>query len=460
MSRAHQIVADLAASLGWPDPPLERLEVEETPTALATRLPIADMATAANALVGLAAAHIHELHGGPSQTVHVDRRHASLSMTASAYLTVDGEKAVNWDPLTGYFRAADGWVYLHCQFAHLRDRLLKTFDLPDEPEAVVAGLAALPAQEIEDRAAEAGVCAIMRRDRATWAAHPHAAVLAALPVLQLSRDGEALASPRRQVSAAPLSGIKVLDLSRVIAGPMIGRTLAEHGAEVLRIASPNLPYFDSLVINTGFGKRSAHIDLETAEGRAALTDLVQDADIVIDGYRPGALAGKDFGPEALRALNPNLIYITLSAFGETGPWGGRRGFDTYVQCATGLSADGPDGPTRLPCQPLDYLTGYLGAATAMVALTRRTREGGGWRGELSLARMAIWIWEMADRLGEDPGAPEANPARDEIAELLDEMDSAFGRLSALRPAVTLSETPPRWRTPPAPLGTHPARWSH
>ncbi|MEO1494255.1 MAG: CoA transferase [Pseudomonadota bacterium] len=462
-STAHEIAGRLAAEHGWTDPPLDWLAVAGTPSALATDLPIADMATAAQGLVGLSAAALHARRGGPEQTVTVDRRAASMSMTASAYLLVNGERATAWDPLTGYFAAADGWVYLHCQFAHLRDRLLAAFGLPNDPDTVRAALAGMPAQKIEDVAAAAGVCAIMRRDRATWQAHPHGRHLAGLPVLQLGRQGCVTDAPYAQrpvgcVRDAPLSGVRVLDLSRVIAGPMIGRTLAEHGADVLRIAGPELPFFEGLVINTGFGKRAAHIDLTSDAGREAFASLVRDADVVIDGYRPGALARRGFGPESLRALQPDLIYLTLSAFGETGPWGGRPGFDTYVQGATGLSQDGPDGPTRLPCQPLDYLTGYLGAATIMTALRRRLDEGGGWHAELSLARMAMWIWQEADRHGRDPDAPAANPDIRDVDELRWEMASEFGVLSALAPAVHLSETPPRWRTPPVPLGTHAPEW--
>ena len=459
----QEIAGRLAQDLGWEDAPVDRISVEMTPTGLATWMPIADMAAGAQGLVGLASAAIHEARGGPMQDVFVDRWAASLSMTASQYLTVDGEKPVGWDPLTGYFPTADGWVYLHCQFPHLRDRLLEAFGLPNDPEVVKAALARMPAQEVEDRAAEAGVCAIMRRDRATWDAHPQAAELAKQPVVKLERigagDGPG-ARPQRNGGAgeAPLSGMRVLDLSRVIAGPMMGRTLAEHGAEVLRIGAPHLPFFEGLVINTGFGKRAAYCDLREAEGRDALSVLIRDADVLIDGYRPGALAGHGFGLDDLQKLNPELVYLTLSAFGETGPWGGRRGYDTYVQGATGLSQDGPAGPVRLPCQPLDYLSGYLGAASAMVALRCRHVEGGFWRAELALARTAMWVWEMTDLLPPEVDPPVANPALSDVETIAVEMDSEFGHLRAMRPVVSLSETPPRWRSAPVRLGSSAPVW--
>ncbi len=423
-------------------------------------MPIADMAAGAQGLVGLASAELHRARGGPAQRVSVDRWAASLSMTASQYLTVNGSKPVGWDPLTGYFATADGWVYLHCQFPHLRDRLLEAFGWPNDAEVVKAALAVMPSQEIEDRAAEAGVCAIARRDRTTWETHPQAKVLAKQPVVKVDRLAGAPSGLVRnlETGAAPLEGIRVLDLSRVIAGPMIGRTLAEHGAEVLRVGAEHLPSFEGLVINTGFGKRAAYCDLREPSGREALNALIRDADILTDGYRPGALAGHGFGQETLQMVNPNLIYVTLSAFGETGPWGGRRGYDTYVQCATGLSQDGPDGPTRLPCQPLDYLSGYLGAASAMVALRRRMTEGGFWRVEVALARTAMWVWEMTDLLGPEANPPFANPTLEEAASVLLDMESEFGQLRAMRPAVSLSVTPPYWRSAPKPLGSGVAVW--
>lgn len=457
----EKITARLATDLHWPDAPIDQIDVDMTPTGLATWMPIADIAAGAQGLVGLASAALHQSRGGAEQRVHIDRWAASLSMTASQYLTVDGEKTVGWDPLTGYFRTADGWVYLHCQFPHLRDRLLQAFGWPNDAAIVKVALAEMPGQLVEDRAATAGVCAIMRRDRATWEAHPQARELAKQPVVKLERFG-GFKGPRGGLKGAsgtaPLDGIRVLDLSRVIAGPMIGRTLAEHGCEVLRIGAEHLPSFDGLVINTGFGKRAAFCDLREPAGRETLAGLIREADVLIDGYRPGALAGYGFGLDQLQQMNPELVYVTLSAFGETGPWGGRRGYDTYVQCATGLSQDGPDGPTRLPCQPLDYLSGYLGAAAAMVALHRRMSEGGFWRAELALARTAMWLWEMTDLLPHETHPPAANPSLEDVAPIMTEMQSSFGRLRAMRPAVTLSKTPPHWQNAPMPLGSSAAQW--
>lgn len=454
----QKIGRGLTETLGWPDAPWDRVEMAATPTALATWMPIADMAVAAQGLIGMAAAALHRARGGPDQRIGVDRYEASLSMTPSAYLTVDGRRAVEWDPLTGYFQAADGWVYLHTAFPHLRAGLLAAFGLPEDKEAVADGLSRLTAQEIEDRAAAAGVCAIRRRNRVEWDAHPHAAVLRETPVIGLARtDGPR--GRRLAKGAAPLDGVRVLDLSRVIAGPTIGRCLAEHGAEVLRVGADHLPSIESLVIDTGHGKRTAFADLRAGADRAAFAELVRTADVLVDGYRPGALDALGFSADAVQRLNPGLVHVTLSAFGADGPWGGRRGYDTYVQAATGLTQDGPDGPGRLPCQPLDYLTGYFGAAAAMVALRRRMTEGGGWRAELALARTAMWVWEQTDRLPAEAAPPDANPALDAVGDLRIEVPSAFGRVSSLRPALRLSETPAFWRHAPRRLGSDRLAWA-
>lgn len=452
----ERIARSLAGPLGWSALPWSEVDVSATPTALATPMPIADMAVAVQALVGLAAAALHSARGGVNQRVGIDRFEASLSTTPAAYLRIDGQRAGDWDPLTGYFAASDGWVYLHTAFPHLRHGLLAEFNLPEDKSAVSAGLALLPAQEIEDRAARSGVCAIKLRSRAEWTAHPQSEALRSVPVVGLNRVSDAPPRPMT-VGDAPLSDVRVLDLSRVIAGPTMGRVLAEHGADVLRIGADGLPSLPELVIETGHGKRAAHLDLKTDAGRAGLLGLVREADILIDGFRPGALAALGLGSTDLQIVRPDLIHIDLSAFGGEGPWGGRRGYDTYVQAATGLAQMTNDGPVRLPCQPLDYFSGYLGAAAAMVAVRRRMIEGGGWRSQLALARTAMWIWDQSDCLPDEAEPPKSNPA--DPAELRWEVDSAFGRVSSLRPAVRLSETPAKWRLPPVALGTHDPVWA-
>jgi crotonobetainyl-CoA:carnitine CoA-transferase CaiB-like acyl-CoA transferase len=253
----------------------------------------------------------------------------------------------------------------------------------------------------------------------------------------------------------------VLELTRVIAGPVCGRTLAAHGADVLLVTSPTLPSIPTLVVDTGRGKLSASLDVRAPGGRDALAALVRDADVFLQGYRPGAVGGLGFAPSDTARLSPGIVHVSLSAYGADGPWGTRRGFDSLVQTASGFNhaeaeAAGAAGtPKPLPVQALDHGSGYLLAFGALAALQRQMREGGSWHVEVSLARTGQWIRSLG-RVAD--GLACAAPTRDGIADLLEETASGFGTLSAVRHAARLSHTRARWARPAVPLGTHPARW--
>jgi crotonobetainyl-CoA:carnitine CoA-transferase CaiB-like acyl-CoA transferase len=247
----------------------------------------------------------------------------------------------------------------------------------------------------------------------------------------------------------PLDGVRVLDLTRVIAGPVCGRVLTSLGADVLCVRAQHLPTIPFLDLDTGFGKRLRLLDLRDADQRAAFLDLVRSADVLVQSYRPGALARLGLGPAELAAVRPGLVYVSVSAYGTTGPWAVRRGFDSLVQLATGLASDGmraagAGGPVSLPAQVLDHATGWLAAAGAISALTRRGREGGSWHVRLSLARTARWLDGMG-RL--DPPAGPAGPEPD-VSDLRSEMPSPAGLLSYIRPPGTIGGWMPRWDSPP------------
>ena len=458
-SPIERCLTSLFACADWPVASRDRLAVVPSSTLIASPLPVADLATAAIGAVGLAALEIDRQRTGRAQTVTVDRAAASLATASSDYLRVEPGGGKRWDPVTGYHRAGDGeWVYLHGNFPHLRDGLLELFGAPEGGEALARALTKLPGQEIEDRAAERGLCAVLRRDRADWEAHPQARAVCTLPVVRIERIGNAPPEPLPP-GENPLSGLRVLDVTRVIAGPMAGRTLTELGATVMRIAAPHLPFIEPLVIDTGFGKLSAHLDLNGAADRSRMEMLVRGADVFIDSYRPGALAARGLGPADLARLRPGIVSVSVSAFSSAGPWAGRRGYDTLVQAAAGFSTLEGDGPPmRQPCQPLDYLSGYLAAFGAMRALLLRAEEGRSWHVEVSLARTAQWIRDMQDAIGPEPAPPAANPDCASVSSLLGDWDTAFGRVSALRPAYALSETPPRRDRPPVPLGTDSPAW--
>jgi crotonobetainyl-CoA:carnitine CoA-transferase CaiB-like acyl-CoA transferase len=450
----------ILASIQWEGAPLDQLTLANGPDVLPTSIPIEDMASAALGAVGLAVEALWEERGGTPQTVTVNRSAAGLSMESADYLRVDGQTIDRWDPVTGFYPTLnDSWVYLHGNFPHLRDGLLDLFQVPNDRDAVARAISQWDPAALETEAIARGLCASLVRNRETWAGHGHRDAVASLPLIEIEKIGDAPPQPLPP-SARPLDGIRMLDLSRVIAGPMAGRTFVEHGATVMRVASPKLPAIESLVINTGIGKRSCFVDLTKSDDVETLRSLIGQADVFLDGYRPGALEGKGFGAAQLAALRPGIISVSLDSWSRRGPWRLRRGYDSLVQAATGLAmADSSDKPKRLPCQPLDYLTGYFAAIGAAIAILRRSREGGSWRVVVSLARTAEWMWEMTDLLGRKTVIPPASLPDSEAGDYKQSMDSLFGQLSVLKPALSMPQTPPGWSSPPVPLGTHEAAWT-
>jgi crotonobetainyl-CoA:carnitine CoA-transferase CaiB-like acyl-CoA transferase len=392
--------------------------------------------------------------------VEVDARAAAALFRSERYLRVAGMTPPRlWDDVSGFYRAGDGrWIQLHCNFPHHREGVLRVLGCGGARAEVEARVASWKAAELEDVLAAAGLCAGMVRSPGEWRAHPQAQAVSALPLLEVLRMGDAPAEPLAPAER-PLAGVRVLDLTRVIAGPVCGRTLAEHGADVLHITAAHLPRFDHLVVDTGWGKLSAQLDLRQASDRERLAALVREADVFCQSYRPGALDARGFSPPALAAARPGIICVTVSAYGHEGPWRDRRGFDSLVQSVSGIAyeggrAAGQEGPQHLPAQALDHATGQLAAFGAMVALARRAREGGSYLVRVSLAQTGRWI----DALGRVDGRGQADPTLADIADLLETVDTPFGRARRVRPAAWLSETPARWLRPSVPLGTHEPAW--
>ena len=415
------------------------------------------------AATGLAAALIHQRRGGAAQRVAVDMRDVAIEFRSEHWLSIAGRPAgARWDAIAGLYQCGDGrWVRLHTNFPHHRDGVLRLLgNVAHDRAAVAAALSTWRAANFEAAAAEAGLVVTMARSLAEWDASPQGQAASSLPAVLIEKIGDAPRMPLPPAAARPLAGVRVLDLTRVIAGPVAGRTLAAHGADVLHISAAHLPSFDELVMDTGRGKRSAALDLRAANDRARLRDLAASADIFLQGYRPGAIAGHGFAPEALAALNPGIICVSLSAYGHLGPWAARRGFDSLVQNANGMNdaealAAREDKPRPLPCQALDHASGYLLAFGAMAALLRRAEEGGSWLVRVSLAGTGEWIKRLG-RLEGGLTAPGLTPA--EIDAALEESDSGFGRMRATRHAARLQATPTRWDLPAMPLGSHAPVW--
>ena len=459
----EQILSDLWTTAGGAPEALSRVTLSGEEPALASSFRVGAAAQAAIAAAALAAAEIHRQRGGPAQTVAVDMRHAAVEFRSERYMRVAGKPPASpWDKIAGVYTTGDGrYVRLHTNFPHHRDGLLKLLAASYDREAVQAALSKWQGEKLETAAAEAGLVATMMRSRAEWAAHPQGQAVAQLPVLEISRIGEAPARPLPRAGDRPLAGIRVADLTRVIAGPVCGRTLAAHGADVMRITAPHLPGLAELDTDTGRGKLSTALDLRADEDRERLAQLLREAHIFVQGYRPGGLAKLGFSPEACAEIRPGIVAVTLSAYGHTGPWAARHGFDSLVQTASGLNYAEAEAagvlprPKELPAQALDHASGYLMAFGAMMALARKAREGGSWHVRVSLAQTGHWFAGLG-RLENGFAGPDPKSA--DIADLLAETDTPFGRLTFVRHAAQLSETPAFWARPPAPLGTHAPVW--
>ncbi len=376
--------------------PLPPVTVRGT-TGLAGPLAAEELSLAAVATQLLAA---REPAGG-SGPLELDARHVGLAVRSERFVRRAGRPVgPGFAPMSRFWRAADGWVRLHANYPHHRAAVLAVLG-EREPDTAAAGMTAL---DLEEAVVAAGGAAAAVRSAEAWAASPPGRAVAGLPMLSLDRVGEA---PVRDAGRP-----RVLALTRVIAGPVAARTLAAHGADVLRLESPRLPEDPGTLADTGSGQRTAVVDLASRGGRATAEELLAGADVVLLGYRPGALEAFGLDPAELAVRHPHLVVVRLSAWGTDGPWGRRRGFDSLVQAATGIAVacgdatpSGDIAPGVLPAQVLDHATGHLAAAAALRGLTRRRTEGGTWTAELALARTAARLLAAGrcpERGGDDP----------------------------------------------------------
>jgi len=433
---------------------------------LPTPFRIGETSAAALGAVGLAASDLWELRTGRSQKVAVDTRQATASLRSGHYMKLEGAPvSTERNTVMGVYPARNGrWSYLHCNFPNHRAAALGVLGVPEDREAVRKAVAGWDALELEEAIIAAKGAGGMVRTMDEWAKHPQAVAIASLPLLEIVKIGES-APEKLPDGQRPLSGIRVLDLTRVLAGPTCARTLAEHGADVLKITGAHLPNLGYQEYDTGHGKLSAQLDLREARDVEILRGLVRQADVFSQGYRPGALGARGFSPETLATLRPGIVCVSLSAFGHAGPWASRRGFDTVVQTVSGITSrqgelfpGAEPGPQFYPVSAIDYLTGYLMAFGAMVALARRDREGGSWLVRISLAQVGRWLVGR----GQVPEAQlkdvpkEFTPAELERWSMTSE--TPVGRLHHLAPVLRLSETPPRWARTTVPLGHHAPVW--
>ena len=435
--------------------PVEMPAITGEDPVLPTPYRVGAAGSAALAALGAAVARFGEWRGLPRQKVSVDLRHAALSLRSARYLRIDGKPLPPvWDALSGFYPVRDGWISIHCNFPNHRDAAMQVLQSPPDRKQAERKSATWDGQALEDAIHAAAGCAGFVRTAEDWQRHPQAKAVAEQPLIEIRRIGDA-APQKTSAAKRPLAGIRALDLTRVLAGPTCGKCLAEHGAEVLKISAEHLPDSGLVEMDTGIGKRSARLDLRTQGAR--LEELAKGADVFCQSYRPGALAARGFSPERLAEIKPGIVCTSLSAWGTTGPWRARRGFDSIVQAVSGMAHKSGDakGPKLLPVSAIDYVSGYLMAFGTAVALERRAREGGSWLVRVALARVGRWIVDHGlasfDGVAADVGA-------DALAQYCAQMDAPVGRLTYLRPVIRLSDTPGEWTRPPVPLGTHEARW--
>jgi crotonobetainyl-CoA:carnitine CoA-transferase CaiB-like acyl-CoA transferase len=412
------------------------------------------------AAAALAACEFGYLRGVPRQGVAVDMTHAAADCLG--WFSLDGRVPDPWDKFSGLYSARDGWVRLHANFAHHREGALRLLGLdPATAERADAerAFAAWDAVAFETAATEAGLVAAALRTFEQWDASEAGRAIAAQPLMTFTRIGDAppLALAPLREPQRPLEGVRVLDLTRILAGPVGGRALAAYGADVLLVNSPHLPNIESIA-ETSRGKRSALVDLRTEAGRRVMGQLVAGTHVFVQGYRPGALGALGLGAEALAECRPGIVAVSLSAYGTLGPWAGKRGFDSLVQTAMGFNdaeaqaAAQPGKPRPLPMQILDQATGYLIAFGAAAALHRQQREGGSWHVQVSLAQTGQWLRGLG-RVKD--GFAVRKP---DLAPYLETTASGFGMLQALRHSAQLSRTPAAWLRPSEPPGSSAPHW--
>lgn len=459
-------------------PAAGELEIGGQDPVFSTRFRIGETCAAVLGGVGVAVNDIWALKTGRRQRVSLDVRHAAAALKSSSYLQrpdVQGafRDVVSPDheamrAMTQPWPTKDGrFVLPHFGLPNLKARMLKLLECEPTPESVAKAVARWSALDLEAAIDEHRVCGGMVRSHAEWLATPHGQVLAGKPIVEIIKIGDSAPEPFPAASATgggqadadrPLSGIRVLDLTRILAGPVCARTLAEHGAEVLMVTAERLPQIAEHVMDTSHGKRSCFLDLGVAQDAAQLRALAKDADVFSQGYRPGMIGQLGFGPDEVAALRPGIVYTTISCYGADGPFSHRGGWEQVAQTVTGICHDNnPQRPHLLPAAACDYTTGYLAAYGVMLALARRAVEGGSYHVRVSLCQSGMFI-QRQGMLAQAP-APGQDLSGAELDQIRIETHPAhLGPLRHLGPILRMSETPARWIRATPRLGGDRPEW--
>ncbi|PVZ53253.1 acyl-CoA transferase [Pseudomonas sp. B1(2018)] len=445
------LLTSIQAALGLPNTPISFTATGALPSAFA----VTELACASIAAAGQAASELLHQQTGRRPDLEVDRRLASFWFGTSIR-PIGWSVPPLWDPVAGDYATRDGWIRLHTNAPHHRAAAERVLGACADRAAMADKVAQWAKRELEQAVVDAGGCAAEMRTWDQWQVHPQGQAVNAEPLVLFANHPSQSYKPWTGSVVRPLAGIKVLDLTRVLAGPIASRFLAGLGADVLRIDPPtwNEP---GVVPEVTLGKRCARLDLNDKSDRGVFEFLLKDADILLHGYRADALERLGLGTNQRRSLNPDLIDVCLNAYGWSGPWQNRRGFDSLVQMSSGIAEAGmrwksSDKPTPLPVQALDHATGYLMAASAIRLLAQRLSDGTGGSARLSLARTAKLLIERG------PGPDESLRGEDQqdLGMLVEQ--TSWGAAHRLQVPVKIIGTPLQWTLPATELGSHPAQW--
>lgn len=400
---------------------------------------------------------------GERQRVGIDWMQAATALNPGEFMKQNGKSlpamAMAAELRSDFYQTKDSrWFFPVGSYPHLRDGILELLDCANTPQALSRAFAQHDADELEEAFAKSKLPGAYARTRQEWLDHPQGAWLATTPLIQIEKIADGPPQPV-PANGRPLDQIRVLDFGHVIAGPVVARSLAEHGAQVLRLDPPLKQDPQRHTVDTNLGKRSAFIDLNDPVDQAVTRQLMATADVVVQSWRHASLARRGFGPEQAAAMRPGVVYVSVSAFGDQGPWAERGGFEQLGQTVSGLAlAEGRDGRPRLvPTYLLnDYVTGYLGATGAAMALLKRAREGGSYHVKVCLTRTSMWVQSLG--LQERDASLQGKHFSHSLHPVLERRMSVFGELEQLPPVAQFTRTPARWDLPPSPNGASLPRW--
>lgn len=478
---AKDIVHEIWTGLKLPPEALTSLVLQgaHPGPAIPSSFKIGILAQSTIALSALAAATVHSLHNGlsavPEVTVPLDHAMAEFK-SERLYTLRPQDEEQRLEPIGGLHKTSDGYVRVHDMFPNHRNGILDLLSLPTTAtrEDVAKRISSWAAIDLENVAtAEGNLAVYALRSYEQWNSLPQSKAIgnfpidvSPLPCLHKQDHGDNLPVWMPKGSSQCLKGLRVVELSRVIAAPVCGKTLAAHGADVIWVTSPNLPDSPDLDKDLGRGKRTARIDLHCPDEKARLMELISTCDVFIQGYRPGALGSLGLSCEELVKINPNIIIANMSAFGPRGPWAGRRGFDSLVQTCSGMNISEAEHAGRgvalpTPCQALDHASGYLMATGITSAVYHRAARpvSGPWRVDVSLAGTMKYLCSLGQYTGSsDFEVEDYNSVADVPAEFFETRDTGFGLMKAIKHSASVKGCDVGWTVMPKPLGSHDAVW--